>query len=135
MAARHLETAAPGSQHDAQDGNGEEVAEQQDRIGVHARFVERQGEERVGTVGGGRNGAQEVSFGFGVHGCGMCGAKITQVGGSIKFIWRRRGGVFRRMSESEILRTGPDKKTAAAGNFRQRQRSRGAENYFMYPLM
>lgn len=67
LAALELEVAAAQLDHQRQDGQREQVTEKQDRIRVEPRPVERQREERIEPVGGRRDGAQDITFGFGVH--------------------------------------------------------------------
>ena len=59
--------AAADAEHRADERDGKEVAEEEDRIGVHALLVEREGEEGVHAVGCGGDRTQQVAFGFGVH--------------------------------------------------------------------
>lgn len=65
--ALQLEIAAAQLDHQRQDGQREQITEKQDRIRVEPRPVERQCKERIEPVGGRRDGAQNITFGFGGH--------------------------------------------------------------------
>ena len=78
--ALELEIAAAQLDHQRQDGQREQITEKQDRIRVEPRPVERQCKERIEPVGGRRNGAQDITFGFGVHDgsvVGGCGGVVV----------------------------------------------------------
>ena len=65
--ALQLEVAAAQLDHQRQDGQREQVTEEQHRVRVEPRPVERQREQRIQPVGGRRNGPEDVTFGFGGH--------------------------------------------------------------------
>ena len=67
LTAVQLEIPAAGLEHDAQQRDGEKIAEKQYRLGIHPRLVEREGKERVHAVSSCGDSTQKVTFGFRIH--------------------------------------------------------------------
>ena len=67
LPALQSETSPPRFDHEGEDGDGEEVTEKENRVGVHARLVKRQGKQRIHSVSGGSDGPDGISFSFCVH--------------------------------------------------------------------
>lgn len=67
LPAAQPETAPAGLKHNAQNRNREKIPEKQHRIGIHAGFIEREGEQRVHPVGSRRDSSQQIAFGFCIH--------------------------------------------------------------------
>ena len=61
------EIASPGLNHDTQQRNGEQIPEEEHRIGVHSLLVERKREQRIHSVRCRRNGPQHITFQLRIH--------------------------------------------------------------------
>ena len=130
LAAAEAEVAPPAeAEHGPQQRNGEQIAEKEHRIGVHALLVERKGKEGIHAVGGGGDRTQQITFGFGIHASLDFGAKIAFISPHRIFFPKNRAartGTGKRRAEPaegtgerRTMAEGTGEKHSAARTFRR----------------